>query len=258
VTIDHTTQQYVLEGVIHADRGDYTFAGREFKLTTGSLTFLPEASDPLVQLSGRFEVPRRTREALVILVNVSGTLKQPKVALSSNVQPPIAESDLLSYLAFGQESSALLGGEGSGIAGDALSGLGMLAGQQLAGLGLGAMMQAAFSNVERQGMQAGLDVFRIRPRSVPDELNFAGYFSSFLQTVDIEAGKYLTPNLFVAAQGTASARVPGLRVESVTPRGFSWITTWEPGWKPPVPTLDVLTAQPIRKFGSFLSWQGRF
>src|SRR6185436_4489117 len=228
VSIDHATRQYVLEGVIHADRGDYTFAGREFKLSTGSVTFLPEQSDPILQLSARHEVPRRTREALVILVSVGGTLKTPKVSLSSNLQPPVAESDLLSYLAFGQESSSLLTGEGSGIAGDALGGLGSLLAPQLAGLGLGAITQTFVSNIESEGMNAGLDVFRVRPRAIPDELNFQGYFQSLIRSIDVEAGEYLTPRLFAAVEGTVGTQgLPGLRLEYFTPRGFSWVTTWQ-------------------------------
>lgn len=259
VTVDRVGHRFALEGVIHADRGDYAFAGREFKLTAGSVTFLPEQPDPMIQLSARHEVPRRTREALVVLVSVGGTLAEPKVSLSSNVQPPIAESDLLSYLAFGRESSSLLTSEGSGVIGDALGGLGILAEQQLAGLGLSAVTQAFVSNLESEGMKAGLDVFRVRPRAIPDELNFAGYFRNLVRSIDVEAGEYLTPRLFVAVEGTVGAgRLPGLRAEYVTPRGFSWITTWGSRFLPPVPTLDELTARSVYVFGSFLTWQKRF
>ena len=258
ISVDRVAHRFMLEGVINADRGDYSFAGREFKLTTGSVTFLAEAPDPMLQLSARHEVPRRTREALVILVSVGGTLAQPKVSLSSNVEPKIPESDLLSYLAFGRESSSLRTREGSGVVGDALGGLGVLAEQQLAGLGLSAVTQAFVSNLESEGMEAGLDVFRVRPRAVPDELNFTSYFQNLLRTIDIEAGEYIGSRLFVAARGAVNGGVPGLRAEYITPRGFSWITSWESRFFAPVPTLDELTAQRVRVLGSFITWQRRF
>jgi hypothetical protein len=260
VTIDPNTLEFVLEGAINSDRGDYTFAGREFKLSTGSVTFLPEqGKDPILQLSARHEVPRRGREALTILIAISGTLSAPRLTLSSNVEPPIPESDLLSYVAFGRESSQLLTGEGSGVVGDALGGLGMLAEQQLGALGLGALTQAFFSNIEAEGMQAGLDVFRLRPTALPDELNFAGYFKNLARTVDVEAGEYLTPQLFVAVQGPIGAgALPGARVEYLTQRGFSWITTWEPRFLPIAPTLEDVTADRTRVFGSIFQWSRRF
>ncbi|MSR37196.1 MAG: hypothetical protein EXR95_11245 [Gemmatimonadetes bacterium] len=259
VTIDPETYEFVLDGVIHADRGDYTFAGREFKLTTGSVTFLSEQKDPFLQLSARHEVPRRGREALTVLVSIGGTLSEPRLTLSSNVEPPIAESDLLSYLAFGSESSSLLTGEGSGVIGDALGGLGIIAEQQLAGLGLGALTQAVFSNLESEGMKAGLDVFRVRPRALPDELNFTGYFQNLVRSVDIQAGEYLTPKLFVAIQGQVGGGViPGARVEYLTETGISWITTWEPRFLPTIPSLEEAMARRTRVFGSFLQWSKRF
>ena len=38
---------------------------------------------------------------------------RPKLTLQSDAQPPISQSDLLSYLAFGRSSSSLLQNEGS-------------------------------------------------------------------------------------------------------------------------------------------------
>jgi translocation and assembly module TamB len=258
VTTDPITHELLFEGVINADRGDYSFAGREFELTTGSVTFVGGLPDPLLQLSARHEVPRRGREALVILIAIGGTLAEPKLSLSSNVQPPIAESDLLSYLAFGRESGSLLMDEGSGIMGDALGGLGVLAEQQLAGLGLGALSQGIFSNLERRGTAAGLDVFRVRPNARPDELNFAGYQNVF-ESLQIEAGEYLNNELFLSAKAQPGAGgVPSLGLEWKRPDGFSWVTTWQHRFLPPVPALDVVDPRRTRAFATFLLWERRF
>jgi len=259
VTTDPITHELLFEGVIHADRGDYAFAGREFELTTGSVTFIGGRPDPMLQLSARHEVPRRGREALVILITIGGTLSEPKLSLSSNVQPPIAESDLLSYLAFGRESGSLLTGEGSGIVGDALGGLGVLAEQQLAGLGLGALTQGIFSNLERRGTAAGLDVFRVHPRALPDELNFAGY-DNILRSIDVKAGEYLNSEVFLSAEAQPGVGgVPALQLEWKRPDGFSWVTTWGPRFLPSIPSLDlVIEPRRTRSFGTFLLWERRF
>jgi translocation and assembly module TamB len=259
VRMDNATQMLTLDGTINADRGEYSVAGRQFKLTTGSVTFLGASTlDPLLQLSAQYEVPRRGQEALTILINIGGYLRAPRLTLSSNAQPPLAQSDLISYLAFGRTSTSLLSPEGSGIAG---GGLGFIAQQQLAGLGLGAFTDALVRGFEEQGTRAGLDVFRLHPGTVPDELNFGGYFSNLLRSTQFEAGKYLTPHLFVAAEGRTTSTLPGLRLEYETRGGFSWRTTWEPRYKPIHPSLAEITAanaQQIRVLGTFFFWTRRF
>jgi len=260
VRVDNARQAITLEGTINADRGEYTIAGRAFKLTTGSATFLGTADiDPLLQLSAQYEVPRRNREALTILINIGGYLSAPRMTLSSNAQPPLPQSDLISYLAFGRTSTSLLSPEGSGIGG---GGLGVIAQQQLAGLGVGAFTDAIVRGFEDQGTRAGLDVFRIHPGTLPDELNFGGYFQNVLRSTQIEAGKYVVPHLYAALEGHATAVLPGLRLEYESRGGFSWRATWEPRYLPLKPSLTEVSgatqAQQARVFGAFLFWIRRF
>jgi len=203
-------------------------------------------------------VPRRGREALMILVNVGGYLSRPVVTLSSNQEPPLPESDLLSYLAFGRASSSLLGSEGSGVLGDALGGLGVLAEQQLAGLGLGALTDELLSTVEARGASAGLDVFRMHPGAMPDELNYSGYFGSLLQGVEVEGGEYLGRLFLSASVRPAANTLPGLAAEYRTPQGLEWITTWEPRYLPVRPSLAVTEGASSQVFGTFLMWNLRY
>jgi translocation and assembly module TamB len=256
LTIDNSAQAIILEGTINADRGEYSLAGRQFELTTGSITFLglPDP-DPLLQLSAQYQVPRRNREALIININVGGYLSEPRITLSSNAQPPLPESDLISYLAFGRSSTSLLDQGGSGITG---SELGFLAEQQLAGLGLGAFVDASVAGLEEQGAEAGLDVFRVRPAPLPDELNIGGYFQNLLRGMEVEAGKYLTPRFFLSAQGRTSGDLPGLRLEWQNPNGFSWHALWESGYLPQQPSLGDVQATQTRVFGAFLLWSRRW
>jgi hypothetical protein len=248
-----------LEGIINADRGEYTLAGRQFELTTGSVTFLGEPEpDPMLQLSAQHEVPQRGREALIILINIGGFLSQPRITLSSNAPTPIPESDLISYLAFGRSTSSLVALDGSGVTGDAAGGLGALAQQQLAGLGLGALTESLVKGLEEQARKARLDVFRVRPATLPSELSFNNYFQNVLRGTEIEAGSYVTPRLFVAADGRATGDWPGIRAEYETPTGFSWITTWQPRYLPSQPSLVERDATQTRVFGAFMYWTKRF
>src|SRR5690606_17315179 len=125
-------------------------------------------------------------------------------------EPPLPQSDLLSYLAFGEPSTSLLspsssllagGGGGGGGAG----GLGAMASQQLAGLGLGALTAELVNDVEEAGDRAGLDVLRVSPADdLPEEVVFGGAFENILRGTEIEAGKYFSRRLFVSAQGRPS------------------------------------------------------
>ena len=250
-----------LDGVINADRGSYTFSGRVFTLTTGTATFLPGGElDPLLQLTANYEIPRSGQEALVIQIHVTGSLSDPRVALESSAQPPLPESDLLSYLAFGRSSSTLLGGGSSGLSGGNGQGIGGLAQQQLASLAIGALLDELVADLEREGSQAGLDVFRVHPADLPPELAFSGEFGNFLRGTELVMGKYLGSRLFLAAQGRPTTEAwPGFRVEYTAPNGFSWETFWEPRYLPMQPSLSVdRSARSSRVLGSFLFWRRRF
>ena len=252
-----------LDGVINADRGEYTFAGRVFEMTTGSITFVPgNRVDPLLRLNALYEVPRRGREALVIQIHVTGSLMQPRIALESSSQPPLSESDILSYLAFGQSSSSVLSLNEAGLSGgtDGAGGISALAQQQLATLAVGAAVDQAFSGLERKGAGAGLDVLRIHPADLPSELAFSGDFGNFLRGTEVIAGKYLSPRLFIAAEGrTTTEAWPGFRIEYDAPTGFSWVMTWEPRFLPVEPSLaSDQNARSARVFGTFFYWSRRF
>lgn len=260
VTTDPEQRSLSILGVVHTDRGEFSFAGRKLELNSGSVTFLGDPNrDLFVQLNAQYEVPRRNRETLVILINVGGPLSEPSLTLSSNQEPPLPESDLLSYLAFGRASSSLLAAEGSGIMGEALGGLGILAEQQLAGLGLGALADAVFSRIERRGTAAGLDLFRVHSSAIPDELNYSSYFGNFFRGIEVEAGEYFGENFFVLARTRpAEQTLPGLEFEYRTPGGFSWITSWDLRYVPGRPSLGLREVPRPRVLGSFVMWRWRF
>ncbi|MDQ3557430.1 MAG: translocation/assembly module TamB [Gemmatimonadota bacterium] len=255
-------QTFALEGTVVTDRGEYEFSGRRFELSHGSVNFLgtPEIN-PLLQITAEHEVPQRGREALAIQINVAGTLQEPRVTLESNAQPPLSQSDLLSYLAFGRSSSALLQQGGSGLdqeGGGGSGNVGALATQKLTAVALGALVNDAVADLERGGARKfGLDVFRIAPTDLPSELRLDGA-RNLLRGTELEAGRYLTPRWFVAGQGRATA-LPGVRVEYRTPAGFRWMTTWEPRYQPAEPSFSTGDEVGQRRvLGTFLFWEWRY
>jgi translocation and assembly module TamB len=262
IHMNQARQQLAVLGTIATDRGEYTYAGRVLQLSTGSATFLGgPIIDPLLQLSAQYQVQRQGLEALVIQIQVEGTLTRPRVTLASNALPPLSQSDLLSYLAFGRSASSLLTMNASavdGVGGGGLTGIPALAEQQLASLALGAVIDQTVSDIQEQGTRAGLDVFRIHPGELPPEAAFQNAYHNFFTGTEFEAGKYLSPNLFAEVRGRAST-FPGLAVQYRTRFGLNWTTTWEPRYLPVEPSFSTTqTASQVRAFGTFLLWSRRF
>ncbi|MGQ0815348.1 MAG: translocation/assembly module TamB domain-containing protein, partial [Gemmatimonadota bacterium] len=262
IHMDNEHQVLTLTGVINADRGEYTFSGRTFRLSTGSATFLGGPTiDPFLNLSAQYEVQRRGVEALVIQIHVDGNLTQPRVTLQSNSQPPLSQSDLLSYLAFGQPSSSVLNAQTSsafGIGNGGLTGLPALAQQQLASLAIGATIEQAVAEIEQEGTRHGLDVFRVNAGELPAEAAFQDYFTNILNGTRIEAGKYLSSRLFLQAQSRVNT-TPGVSLEYRGQLGLTWTGTLESRFIPTLPSLATTqTAAQTRSLGVLLMWNRRF
>jgi len=196
---------------------------------------------------------------LIVQIHVLGTLTEPRVALESNAQPPLPETDLIAYLAFGESSSSLLDLNQSGVtSGSGLRAAGLLLQQQLAGVSVGAALDEAVSDIERQGTRNGLDVFRIHPASLPSEFAFDSYLDNFLNGTELEAGKYLG-DVFVAGQARLGHPLPGIRVEYGLSTNLTWETTWVSRYLPREPTLSAdVEGTRSRVLGTFLVWKNRF
>ncbi len=262
IHMDNARQVLTLTGIINTDRGEYTFAGRNFQLTTGSVTFMGDPGiNPLLQLTARYQVQRRGVEALVIEVHVDGSLREPRVTLQSNSQPPLAQSDLLSYLAFGQSSSSVLNMQSTsmlGIGNGGLTGIPALAEQQLASVAIGASIESAVAQIQREGSRSGLDVFRVHAGELPAEAAFQGYFQNLVRGTEIEAGKYIMPRLFLEARGRLST-TPGVQLQYRGPLGVTWNGVWEPRYMPLAPSFsESLAASRVRSLGVLLLWSRRY
>jgi translocation and assembly module TamB len=250
-----------LEGTINTDRGEYEFMSRRFDLTRGSVSFAGEPDlDPILQIAAEHEVRLPGREAFDIRVLLGGTLREIEIVLESTAQPPIAQTDLLSYLAFGRDASSLLDRQGSGLsgqggdAGELVGNVAGLATQQLTTIALEVLVSDLEADMMRE---LGVDVFRITPADLPPDM-FTGRYTDLLRGTEIEAGRYVSPNLFVAGQVTTGLTRPGVRFEYATPFGVEWLASWKPQWMPQEPTLTERDPRRANVLGSFLSREWRF
>jgi translocation and assembly module TamB len=250
-----------LEGTINTDRGEYEYLSRRFNLTRGAVTFQGEDEiNPIIQLAAEHHVNLAGREAFDIRIVMSGTMQDLEIELESTAQPPISQTDLLSFLAFGREASSMMQQQGSSLSGQGASGGGLvgnvagLAAQQYVGIAL----EAVVNELERDAARAiGLDVIRITPAPLPAEV-FTGGYLDILRGTEIEAGSYIASRMFVAGQVRPTFAYPGLRFEYHTPGGFEWITSFRPRYLPINPTLRREEPDRSTVFGSFVYYEWRF
>ncbi len=261
IVLDGGETGLALEGTINTDRGEYEFMSRRFDLTRGAATFSGDpAINPVLQLAAEHEIRLPGRGAFDMRVLLSGTLRDLEITLESNSQPPISQTDLLAYLAFGRNATSLLYQQGSplsaqaGHAGELAGNVAGVATQQLGTIALDAVLSDVESDLMRD---LNVDVFRITPADLPPDM-FTGKYVDLLRSTEVEAGRYVSPGLFVAGQVNTGMSRPGLRVEYAAPFGLQWETTWRSRWLPRIPTLTDQTPRRAGILGSFLFREWRF
>ncbi|HUF26073.1 MAG TPA: translocation/assembly module TamB domain-containing protein [Gemmatimonadaceae bacterium] len=259
IVVDQRRRAIALEGFINTDRGEYTFFSRRFQIVRGSATFVGAGDiDPNLQITGNYEVPIPGREALNIRIIIGGTLSTPKLSLESDAQPPISQTDLMGYLAFGRSGSSLFraasGLSGASGSGELVGAGAALAGRQLTGIALG----VAVSELEGQASrQLGLDVFNISPGELPPEF-WRADIEAFLLGTEIEAGRYINPRTFVALQAYPDLRIPGVRAEYRFGTGFRLEGNYATRYLLSEPTLAESDRETINSFGALLVREWRF
>jgi len=213
--VDRAKQALALEGIVTTERGQYTFLSRRFDVRRGSATFIGGESglNPTLQITAEHEVQLPASEAINIQVVLGGTLESPTIALTSDAQPPLTQSDLLSYVAFGKTSSSLLQLGGSSTAaqgtGGGMRNVGTFATQQLFGIALGVFVDELEGEAARS---LGADVLNITPADVYSEVS-RGQFVRVLQSTELEVGRYFGTDTFGSVQSRFSLQTPpGLRV----------------------------------------------
>jgi translocation and assembly module TamB len=259
ISVNRAKESLLLDGVLLSDRGEYRFQSKRFQIRQGSATFINTPDlNPILQVTGEYDVQLPTREAIAVRIIISGTLSQPKISLESDAQPPISQTDLLSYLAFGRTSGSLLQQEGGGLTtgGGNIVGQGAaFAAKQVSAAALGALTDEAAGQAARA---LGADFFNITPADVSLD---AG---SFLRATQIEFGKYMQSNTFVQLQvrpDPASLQRPGFQITHRfnTRAGYRIDASFEPRYllKQSSLTTDQ-TPQTTSAFGLFFVREWRY
>ena len=238
IHVNRANQSLVLDGVLLSERGEYRFLSKRFDIKRGSATFVnSEEINPTLQVTGGYEVRLPSREAINIQILIGGTMRNPQISLESDAQPPIAQTDLLSYLAFGRSSSSLLQLEGAGLGGNNnLVGAGAaLASKQLAAVALGVFTDQLSGEL---GRAIGADVLNISPADVQTDVG------SFLRGTEVGYGKYIKSHTFLSLNvrpDPSALRRPGILVQHRFGglKGYSLETSLQPRYLLRDPSLDA-------------------
>ncbi|ARA93084.1 hypothetical protein AWN76_007865 [Rhodothermaceae bacterium RA] len=128
--------------------------GKEFSITSGTLTFNGPVTDPLLDIDAEYRVPSRENpgDPVIITLSVEGRLDNLDIEPGSENPPNMELTDIVSYLVFGRPASEsfLLGGSGAG------------GNQNVGEIGVGiALGQVAALLESTLGQELGLDVIEI-------------------------------------------------------------------------------------------------
>jgi translocation and assembly module TamB len=267
VRSDRRHHAIVLDGQVNSDRGQYTFLTKRFEIAKGTATFIGTRDfDPSVQATAVYGVQPPAGPPFNIKILISGTATQPTIALTSDVQPPLSQSDLINYLAFGSSSTSLLSQAntvgGTNVA-PSSSALATTANSQalqekLATLALGTATQQFQGDFARI---LNADVFNITTGDTPISTFNNATVNQFLYGTEFEFGKYFTPNMYVAFQARASnwgQAPPGAVIQSRVARNLTLEAAYQPIFLLQVPSLTTNQVNPTKVFGLFVIKDWRF
>ena len=257
----HVAQgQPILTGAVGTDRGDYTFLSKRFQITRGSATFVGTSEmNPTLQATGEYQVQLAGGPAMNIQVIIGGTLKNPKLSLQSDAQPPRTQSELLTLLAFGAPATDLLQSEGSSLSTTSQPGGLVGRGAEVAMTRLeGVAVGVLFEQVQvRAGRALGADQFYITPGDAPELVSgTSSGVSQFIQGTRIEGGKYLNSHTFLAFQ--EYSYLPGARLDYRTGTGWLYSVYTQPQVLLNRPTLESQPFFRRQSFGARVIREWRF
>jgi translocation and assembly module TamB len=250
-----------LVGAVDADQGEYTFLSKRFQIKRGSALFIGSPDlNPTLQITAEYVVKQPTG-ATNIQVLIGGTLSNPRISLTSDAQPPLSQSDLLSYLAFGSTTGSLLQFNQTSLTqgGNLIN----VASARLAGVAIGEALNQVEGNAARS---LGVDVFNITPGDVPVLAGQSG-LQQFVTGTEIEAGKYLNPRTYATVIATPGAlsltssgtkAPPGVTLTHRTAKGYRYEASYGPRYMLNPPTLSGQTVSGIGQFGAFIIREWRF
>ncbi|MDR2455849.1 MAG: translocation/assembly module TamB [Deltaproteobacteria bacterium] len=210
----------LISGSLHPVRGSFELLSKQFTLSGGDIQFINSPSlNPILNL----EMTRETSD-LTAQVKVSGQVSQPKIDFTS--QPPHPSDEVLSQVLFGKNVSQLSRVEALQLANSirVMAGLGGPIGMDIlnnlrATLGL-SVLRVGESGGGQSSRYLGANSFRENLGLDSDD------DAQAQDSATIEAGRYLSDNVYVGVEQNLGDNTTGVRVEveltpSITLQGLS-------------------------------------
>ena len=222
VQLDMSREDLRLTGSLQAIRGFYElyFAEampvRRFSVRDGSVDFDGTPGiNPALNITTAYRVRTQRSEPLNVLAVVTGNLQSPRVSLRSDVEPPISESDLMSYVIFGRPTYELAGPENQQL-GTALA---------LTNLSVGVLERSvlgyAAAGLESVVSNLGiLDYVAITEADGAWRPDDEGVGFNLFARSQVEVGRYLGENWYIALTRRFTDRGFGGRLE------WRFLPTW--------------------------------
>lgn len=183
--LDKDEEGLRVAGTLEGDRGTFTLRVgplvRRFTLVRTNIRFFGTTDlDPAIDVTASRLVPGADGQMTEVLINLTGTLDEPTVSVTTGTGAEVPESELISFLLFGRPSFAAPGEPplGGPVLEEAVFGIGSLA--EVASIGLETALSAELG--------LPLDYFLIQPTQGP----FGG-----LGAATIVIGQEIAPNVFV-------------------------------------------------------------
>lgn len=240
VFVNKLRDRYRLDGALQTPRGTYRLqlgpgTTREFTVTRGEVRYFGTADlNADLDIDARHVVRTVRREDVTVSVHIGGTLYEPQLRLSSDIRPPISETEIISYLLVGAPSFQA-GVDASGF------------GARFALQGLLGTLSSQFEYALISDFGLPIDYFQLRPATGAGEV--AG--------VEIAAGKQLEV-LGKTAFLTLSPRVCPRDLGFGASLEFSLSRRWLVSASlEPVRSCEVLTAplSGLYQFGLDVFWE---
>jgi hypothetical protein len=184
LVVNKVADRYRMDGTLETPRGTYrlpltTTLKSDFLVTRGQLQYFGTADlNAAVDIDAR-HVVRQPDQNINVDVHIGGTLWTPSLTLSSDIRPPISQSEIISLLLFGTSSYQAGVGQtarNAGVAGTVIS-------RWLASQVSGQVERTLISD-----LGVPLDFVQIRP----GEVNVLGSRGGILSGTEIAVGKQIT------------------------------------------------------------------
>lgn len=222
--VDRSTDDLRLTGTLEVAQGNYQLlarrvpGGRRFEIRDGTIEFVGTPGiDPNLNIEAAYRVRRAQGDPITVLAQVTGTLQDPRVQLSSDADVPMSETDLASFILFGRAGAQLTQAE-MDVASEGLA----------VGLGLirPAVSSLASTELQRVATSLGLPVDYVA-LSLPeyDVAQYRGAWEqsgglALLRNAQLEIGFDLAPNVsvigsvrYTGQERSSALRMFGARVE---------------------------------------------